>query len=68
MEDGIWKVGKARLCTQCQSDMAPLYVFRFDGQMRRGVCERCGKDARLTMMYRYTMNKAGLTLTDRLDG
>ena len=68
MNDGIWEIGEARLCSACHADMAPEYVFRCMGQMRSDVCERCGQQKAVTMFYRYTMNKAGLTRVDRLEG
>ena len=56
------------MCSACHADMAPEYVFRCMGQMRSGVCERCGQQKAVTMFYRYTMNKAGLTRINRLEG
>lgn len=51
----IWDIGEARLCIACQVAMEPEYVMRNMGQQRRGDCERCGKAAPATFMYRYTM-------------
>ena len=67
MNPGIWKVGRARLCSACQLDMLPNYVMRCRGDLKKTPCERCGKEA-MTMLWQYTMNKAGLTKIGRLDG
>ena len=68
MNRGIWEIGQARLCLPCQAAMAHDYVMRCMGELRRGVCERCGKEAAGTMLYSYTMNKRGLKRIGRLDG
>lgn len=67
MNSGIWEIGRARMCLSCQTDMQTDYVIRCDGQMCKAVCERCGRET-MTMAYRYTMNKAGLTKMGRLEG
>lgn len=55
MNDGINKIGDARLCTSCQVDMAQEYVMRCMGQQRQDLCERCGKVRPVTMRFLYTM-------------
>ena len=67
MNKGIWEIGRARLCPRCQADMAPEYVMRCDGGLRKAGCDRCGKET-TTMDYRYTMNRRGLEKRGRLDG
>ena len=67
MNNGIWEIGSARLCLPCQTDMKADYVIRCDGHPQKTVCERCGRET-MTMAYRYTMNKAGLTKVGRLEG
>lgn len=68
MDNGIWKVARARLCVECQQEMAPEYVMRNDGHTREAYCDRCGKQKPYTNMFRYTMNKRGLERRNRLDG
>lgn len=67
MNRGVWAIGRARLCPSCQLDMLPEYVMRCDGALRKGICERCGKET-MTMSYRYTMNRRGLEKIGRLEG
>lgn len=55
MNDGIWKIGEARLCVSCQAAMEAEYVMRCMGEMRRDYCERCGQIKPVTMEYKYTM-------------
>ena len=45
MNDGIWKIGEARLCVSCQVSMEAEYVMRCMGEMRRDRCDRCGQFA-----------------------
>lgn len=68
MEKGIWKIGQARLCPVCQADMAPEYVMRCLGAMKKDTCDRCGKEKQVTMLYWYTMNRRGLERIGRLEG
>lgn len=51
----VWEIGEARLCLACQVAMAPEYVMRNMGQQRKDLCQRCGKEAPATFLYRYTM-------------
>lgn len=55
MKSGINQIGEARLCVSCQTAMAPEYVMRCMGEMRKDYCERCGKTQPVTMQYLYTM-------------
>ena len=55
MKSGINQIGEARLCVSCQTAMAPEYVMRCMGKMRKDYCERCGKTQPVTMQYLYTM-------------
>ena len=55
MNNGINRIGDARLCLSCQVAMAPEYVMRNMGEQRRDFCDRCGKEAPATFRYLYTM-------------
>ena len=55
MKSGIWEIGEARLCVNCQAAMEAEYVMRCMGSMRRDYCERCGQTKPVTMEYKYTM-------------
>lgn len=68
MKNGIWKVEVARLCWACQQEMTDEYIIqptreqRYDPAKDRwepGVCQRCGKQRRLTKERRYIFNYEG---------
>lgn len=67
MDSGIWKIAKARLCADCQQEMASEYVMRNDGHTKADYCDRCGQRKSYTNMFRYTMNKRGLERRNLLD-
>jgi len=67
MKDGIWKVERARICPACQMDMLPDYVMRCRGEMKKAICERCGKETH-TMIWQYTMKGKAKERIGRLDG
>lgn len=60
MNDGIWKIGNARMCPECSVDMADEYVMRCMGSAARGSCDRCGRDKPLTHIWKYTMKGKAL--------
>ena len=68
MNDGAWKIASGRLCVACLQEMAAEYIIEpaFHG-WARGVCQRCGKDQKLTTFKRYTMSKRGLEKRGLLD-
>lgn len=64
MTSGVWEIGIARLCVDCMADMEQDYLIRPTfTQVRnpnkdvweRGVCERCGKEHRMTKKRRFLM-------------
>ena len=61
MDKGIWRVARARLCVACLQEMAAEYIIEpaFHG-WAQGVCQRCGKERKMTTIKRYTMSKRGL--------
>ena len=61
MNDGAWKIASGRLCVDCLQEMAAFHGWA------RGVCQRCGKDQKLTTFKRYTMSKRGLEKRGLLD-
>nr|DAH16784.1 MAG TPA: hypothetical protein [Caudoviricetes sp.] len=68
MNDGAWKIASGRLCVACLQDMAADYIIEpaFHG-WAQGVCQRCGKERKLTMIKCYTMSKRGLEKRGLLD-
>lgn len=68
MNDGIWKIASGRLCVDCLQEMAADYIIEpaFYG-WAQGVCQRCGKEQKLTTIKRYTMSKRGLEERGLLD-
>lgn len=68
MDNGIWKIAKAKLCGQCIRDMKDEYIFApMWRRTRCGTCERCGETC-IVNEVQYTMNKRGLEKRGKLNG
>lgn len=64
MNSGVWEIGVARLCIDCCIEMEPDYLIRptksqvcdpNKDRWEKGVCERCGKEKRMTKKRRFLM-------------
>lgn len=68
MDNGIWRIATAKLCSECIRDMESEYIF--SPLWRRtlgGRCERCDA-AGIVHEAKYTMNKRGFEKRGLVNG